>query len=808
MGLESEPTDRFDVAFGNLMLNILDFHSFSMTSLDDPIPGLNETTRFNAADIDKDGDSEVIAFSTETSQESGFMGRVRTFDIDADRVGTLIQDVRLSVSLTIDANRYNFYALDIDGADEPNPIELLLVPPQFIFDFDLPGAEVMVIDADPTTGEFHDTPLPFAMGFITPLGDLNEDGRHDFLWGDENGKPFISYGPSSLASGLSFDNELPPGDDPDFEFKHPPFIRSGTYGDLDNDGIDDAIIGHIENTNKKVGRRFVFGSSGGNLSSEFGLYYRNVFYNTFASSANVGDANGDGFEDFAIVRDEEHQVDIFFGRESLNLAPNVVLQADRSRNEPKEVISGDFNGDGYSDAAVKVFEGLATDVYFGGPDMDGEPDHRFDPASAQTISNPDTEINPANIGDVNDDGIDDFMIPSGSARDEAGNFLNQAWIFYGGSTLNSIPDRTIDFNDDPNLSGNFRRVAPSAAYGDFNGDGVNDLALEMGTIVTDGFVSGGAFLYFGNGMAEPRAGQANTQVSDIDFSAPDLILRPDFLDVVNKTASGVAAGDFDGDGIADLAMGINDLAGDGNESPVIQIFKGGNAMDDAADVELTAPADLFGGELGMFFNSVPGTFEFLPDDDGDGFQNLLMATVGGVNGGTNAVVYAGGTSPDSAPAQVLVAPNPTIGLGGARSVATGDFNNDGNNDIILVQTLDNRDSFRSSRAYLYSPNADNVAVPIEKDEFTGPKSFALSQNYPNPFNPSTTIQFTLPRAANVTLKVYDLLGREVTTLINNEQMTAGTRTVQFDASLLATGMYLYRLEAENFVQIRKMMLIK
>ncbi len=88
-----------------------------------------------------------------------------------------------------------------------------------------------------------------------------------------------------------------------------------------------------------------------------------------------------------------------------------------------------------------------------------------------------------------------------------------------------------------------------------------------------------------------------------------------------------------------------------------------------------------------------------------------------------------------------------------------------------------------------------------------PKTYSLSQNYPNPFNPSTQIQFGLPKSGNVKLIVYDILGREVKTLVN-EYRTAGTYQIAFDASSLASGVYFYKIEANDFVQTKKMLLVK
>jgi len=88
-----------------------------------------------------------------------------------------------------------------------------------------------------------------------------------------------------------------------------------------------------------------------------------------------------------------------------------------------------------------------------------------------------------------------------------------------------------------------------------------------------------------------------------------------------------------------------------------------------------------------------------------------------------------------------------------------------------------------------------------------PKEFRLYDNYPNPFNPATTIEYGLPSASRVVLRLYDFLGREVTTLVNEAQ-TAGYHSVRFDASGLASGVYFYRLIAGKFVQTKRMVLVR
>lgn len=98
-------------------------------------------------------------------------------------------------------------------------------------------------------------------------------------------------------------------------------------------------------------------------------------------------------------------------------------------------------------------------------------------------------------------------------------------------------------------------------------------------------------------------------------------------------------------------------------------------------------------------------------------------------------------------------------------------------------------------------------VSIEDEGESVPEGFELSQNYPNPFNPSTVISYKLAANSLVTLKVYDITGREIATLING-QKTAGDHQVTFDASGLASGIYIYRLQSGSNTLTRKMMLIK
>jgi hypothetical protein len=88
-----------------------------------------------------------------------------------------------------------------------------------------------------------------------------------------------------------------------------------------------------------------------------------------------------------------------------------------------------------------------------------------------------------------------------------------------------------------------------------------------------------------------------------------------------------------------------------------------------------------------------------------------------------------------------------------------------------------------------------------------PKEFQLDQNYPNPFNPSTSISFSVPSKSFVTLKVFDALGREVSTLVS-EELTAGTYSRHWDAANVPSGVYFCRLQAGEYLETKKMVLLR
>ena len=127
------------------------------------------------------------------------------------------------------------------------------------------------------------------------------------------------------------------------------------------------------------------------------------------------------------------------------------------------------------------------------------------------------------------------------------------------------------------------------------------------------------------------------------------------------------------------------------------------------------------------------------------------------------------------------------------------------NELIANARLAQKDYAAMGYGVRYATGVENEAASL-------PTQFALDQNYPNPFNPSTSIRFALPQQAQTSLVIYDILGREVRTLVNNT-MNAGNYQVVWDGRnnvgvQAATGVYVYRIQSDKFVDVKKMLLLK
>ena len=200
------------------------------------------------------------------------------------------------------------------------------------------------------------------------------------------------------------------------------------------------------------------------------------------------------------------------------------------------------------------------------------------------------------------------------------------------------------------------------------------------------------------------------------------------------------------------------------------------------------------------------------DDNNDGFDNGAGRTnfsqsgdaviiVNPAQSDTITEIYWGTATPLTSKAFYLGFPNTVSGT----SIS-------GNIDQSVTRQLgsdlwDKHTVVTNNSNSLFSPGKDAEKITDVKFNNMKPISFKLKQNYPNPFNPSTIISFSLPSESNVDLKIYNILGKEVTELVKKE-LTPGNYSYSWDASNFASGVYFYRIQAGNFIQTKKMLLIK
>ena len=133
--------------------------------------------------------------------------------------------------------------------------------------------------------------------------------------------------------------------------------------------------------------------------------------------------------------------------------------------------------------------------------------------------------------------------------------------------------------------------------------------------------------------------------------------------------------------------------------------------------------------------------------------------------------------------------------------------NDGLDSLNIIQLFSDTNGYLYARTRTSLYRTTTVVGIDNKDKTTDVNSYKLYQSYPNPFNPTTTISYTIPKRGLVQLKVYDILGKEIETLVNEEK-PSGKYSVKFNGSNLPSGVYFYNLRINNFVQSRKMILLR
>lgn len=418
----------------------------------------------------------------------------------------------------------------------------------------------------------------------------------------------------------------------------------------------------------------------------------------------------------------------------------------------------------------------------------------------------------SNLGDINNDGFDDLGFSA------AGSFQpEKTFIFLGNSSLSQSPNITLDLNKDfPNpINGNTSLGATVIqGVGDLNDDGIDDFALGDGErrytselSQSNQFISGVIYILYGQDSAMPQ------------FKGPDLELRADISNPENRQwffggLNNLTTGDFDGDGLKDLVSLSFYHSDSDNEEGVgaLTYFFGEDGFTSEPDTTIPIRTEyIYNSDQNIeeTYSKFSGRalIQTIPDLNGDNADELLYV---GNRDTRKAVLYQIGNTPTEIATSIYTAPNKNEGLNPAGNFIdkqylplVGDYNGDGKPNFLGYQRSDG--NYRDTPIYMYE--ISNIAVSAEEKFDDVPSKFSLYQNYPNPFNPSTNISFSIPKSGNVNIVVYNILGQEVSKIVN-KKFTKGTHFITFDASSLVSGVYLYKITSGDFVAIKKMTLIK
>lgn len=416
------------------------------------------------------------------------------------------------------------------------------------------------------------------------------------------------------------------------------------------------------------------------------------------SVASAGDVNGDGYADIivgavgsAVSGANTGRAYLFFGGVAMDDLPDVVLTGESGADWFGTSVAGvgDLNGDGFADIVVGASSNDAGGadagrayIFFGGSKMDSSPDLVLTGASAGDNFGKSV----ASAGDVNGDGYYDVIIGA-HANDAKGSNAGRAFIYFGGSQMDTAPDVVLDGS----VAGDHFGFCVASA-GDVNGDGFDDVIV--GKNRSD---IGRVYVYFG--------GVTMDSTPDADWVCPS--------PGDNFGKSVASAGDVNGDGYSDIIVGAPLNPATGTFAGRADIYYGGVHMHAIPDVVLTG--ELQGDNFGRVVASVG-------DVNGDGYADVVVGAYGHDGGGTDAgraYIYWGGLSMDNIPDAVLSGQGADDYFGFSAASA-GDVNGDGYPEILLSAYGNDEAGVDAGRVYLYTNTYAGVDIPDLAFTGTGP----------------------------------------------------------------------------------------
>ena len=235
----------------------------------------------------------------------------------------------------------------------------------------------------------------------------------------------------------------------------------------------------------------------------------------------------------------------------------------------------------------------------------------------------------------------------------------------------------------------------------------------------------------------------------------------------------------------------SDLDGDGD----FDVLSASSGDDKIAWYENTDGTGTFGPQQVITTSVDYAQSVYTADLDGDGDMDVLSASASRTYSYDDKIAWYENTDGVGTFGSQQVI---TTSVDGARSVYSADLDGDGDMDVLSASELDDKIAWYKNLL---------VETGIDNKQNSLPQNFQLSQNFPNPFNPETTIRFDIKERCSVRLNVFDVQGRQVATIANGAYLP-GSYEVTFDGSDLPSGIYFYRLQAGQFTEVRKMILLE